>query len=42
MSEQTYCVRCFENYDDDGFDYRFDEPTCNKCVELYKLEPKGV
>lgn len=31
--ERTYCEVCFENFDDDGFDYRFDTPICHKCGE---------
>jgi len=34
MREKTYCGICLVNYDDDGFDYRFDEPVCLKCSEV--------
>lgn len=34
--ERTYCVVCVTNYDDDGFDYRFDFPICHKCVTHIK------
>ena len=33
--ERTYCERCYENFDDDGFDYRFDYPVCLACAEKY-------
>lgn len=38
MSEdqRTYCVVCANNYDDDGFDYRFDSPICHQCVTHIK------
>ena len=33
--ERTYCERCNENFDDEGFDYRFDYPVCLGCAEKY-------
>lgn len=30
--ELTYCGICLNNYDDDGFDYRFDSPVCLDCA----------
>jgi hypothetical protein len=40
QDERTYCQECAGNYDDDGFDYRFEYPVCRRCVELYKLTPE--
>jgi len=31
-ADLTYCGICLVNYDDDGFDYRFDEPVCLTCA----------
>lgn len=31
--ERTYCTICTNNFDDDGFDYRFDFPICHECVD---------
>ena len=42
LEEQAYCIYCYTNYDEfdeDGFDYRFDEPTCFNCVDELELEP---
>lgn len=42
LEEQVYCVHCYTNYDEsdeNGFDYRFDEPTCFNCVDELELEP---
>ena len=33
VDERTYCVICTKNFDDDGFDYRFDSPICHECVD---------
>jgi Zn finger protein HypA/HybF involved in hydrogenase expression len=30
--ERTYCEKCHQNFDDDGFDYRFDFPVCLTCA----------
>ena len=32
IDERTYCEECFENFDEDGFDYRFERPVCLKCA----------
>ena len=29
---RTYCEECYKNFDDDGFDYRFDRPVCHECA----------
>lgn len=37
-----YCVRCLEQPNaktKDFYDFRFEEPVCLSCVELYDLEP---
>lgn len=28
----TYCEVCCINYEDEGFDYRFEFPICHDCV----------
>jgi len=33
--ERTYCERCNENFDEDGFDYRFEYPVCLGCADKY-------
>ena len=33
VDERTYCVICTKNFDDDGFDYRFESPICHECVD---------
>ena len=35
----TYCENCLENFDDEGFDYRFEFPICHQCVNALRLEP---
>jgi hypothetical protein len=30
--ERTYCEKCHQNFDDDGFDYRLDFPVCLTCA----------
>jgi hypothetical protein len=37
MSEAPYCELCYTNTE--AFDYRFDYPVCNDCVDKYSLEP---
>jgi hypothetical protein len=39
VDERTYCEVCCTNFDDDGFDYRFDYPICHSCVEIKKVVP---
>lgn len=29
--DRTYCEDCEQNFDDEGFDYRFDIPICLPC-----------
>jgi len=31
----TYCERCNENFDNEGFDHRFDFPICLTCADKY-------
>lgn len=40
MTDLTYCEKCFVNFEDDSFDYRFDFPVCFQCVEDLELEPE--
>ena len=32
LLDLTYCEVCCDNYEDEGFDYRFDFPICHNCV----------
>lgn len=36
-TDLTYCEKCLKNYDDDGFDYRFDQPICLDCGSEYPM-----
>lgn len=40
--DKTYCEECYENFDDDGFDYRFDFPVCCNCVREKRLTPTNT
>jgi recombinational DNA repair protein (RecF pathway) len=40
VDERTHCEECSVNFDDDGFDYRFERPVCHSCVEKLGLKPK--
>jgi hypothetical protein len=33
--ERTYCEKCKNNFDDDGFDYRLDYPVCLDCAQEF-------
>ena len=35
----TYCEECFENIEDDLFDYRFERPVCQECSYDLQLTP---
>jgi NAD-dependent SIR2 family protein deacetylase len=37
--ELTYCVKCYENLEEDKFNYRFELPTCHECVIKLNLIP---
>jgi hypothetical protein len=32
LDERTYCEVCEVNFDEDGFDYRFECPICLECA----------
>jgi len=43
VDERTYCVICTKNFDDDGFDYRFDSPICHVFhAGHFDAEPRVV
>jgi formylmethanofuran dehydrogenase subunit E len=37
--ELIYCEKCFENLEDDLFDYRFERPICLMCADTLQLTP---
>ena len=36
--ERPYCSDCYENLDDDGFDYRYEYPLCLDCGAKHEEE----
>jgi hypothetical protein len=33
MSDLTYCTICYQNFEDEQFNYLFDYPVCLECAD---------